>query len=71
MHDVEPDIRQAPRASLTRWYAHGVPIYLVTNAPRDVLWMIEGNWPDATIVARVEKPGGESAFVIFRLPDHR
>jgi hypothetical protein len=67
-HYVEWEVRQGTRSSLTRWLTHGVPIYLVANSGREEPESIERNWPDATIVARVPRPGGESEVVVYRLP---
>ncbi len=67
-HYVEWDIRQGTRASLARWYTHGVPIYLFVNSGREEPEAIERNWPDATVVARVQKPAGGGEVVVYRLP---
>jgi hypothetical protein len=66
---VEWEIRQGVRTSLAHWSAHGVPIYLVANGGREEPATIERHWPDATIVARVPKPGTASEIVVYRLPD--
>ncbi len=67
-HYVEWEVRQGTRSSLARWLTHGVPIYVVANSGREEPESIERNWPDATIVARVQRPGGESEVVVYRLP---
>jgi 4-amino-4-deoxy-L-arabinose transferase-like glycosyltransferase len=66
---VEWDIRRGVRWSLERWYSHGVPIYLVASSGIEEPAAIERNWPDATIIARVPKPGTASEIVVYRLPD--
>jgi len=67
-HYVEWEVRQGTRSSLARWLTHGVPIYIVANRGREELESIERNWPDATVVARIPRPGGESEVVVYRLP---
>lgn len=68
-HYVDFDVWQAVRPRLEqRWSSHRVPLYLVINAGREDPAAIERSWPDATIVARVEKPGGQSAIIVYRLP---
>lgn len=67
-HYVEWEIRQGSRAGLAKWLTHGVPIYLFVNSGREEPAAIERNWPDATVVTRVQKPAGGGEVVVYRLP---
>jgi hypothetical protein len=65
------DVQTGSREWLMRWSAHPVPIYAVLNRDEDHPWvmdMVEARWYDARIIAKVEKPGGRSAFAAYRLP---
>jgi hypothetical protein len=65
------DVQQGSRERLATWATHRVPIYILLNRDEDnpaVMAQVEARWHDAALVARVEKPGGRSAFAAYRLP---